>query len=269
MRALSVQALRERALDLVEDDPELALADAREAVRRQPDAESHYVLGVALSAYGDSDAACEAFAVAVADDPDHADAWVGFGWEHLDQLRVDDGRAAAAAALRLDPHHPDALLLRAALRERRGDFAGADRDLQAAALTSPATCPLPPHLDDDAITALVDAVLTELHPSLRSTLADVHMTVEEVPSDEVLLSFDPPMRPTELLGCMTGPTLAERSATDAWGALPASIQLFRRNIARHARDEDELRAELRVTLLHEIGHYLGLDEEDLAARGLD
>jgi predicted Zn-dependent protease with MMP-like domain len=50
--------------------------------------------------------------------------------------------------------------------------------------------------------------------------------------------------------------------------LPPVITLFRFNLARLANDPEELRSQLRITLLHEIGHALGLDEDDLAERGL-
>ena len=45
--------------------------------------------------------------------------------------------------------------------------------------------------------------------------------------------------------------------------------LFRSNLMRMAHDREAMQEELRVTLLHEIGHFLGLDEEDLERRGLD
>jgi hypothetical protein len=95
MRAISVQALRERALDHVEDYPEAALADAREAVRRQPDAESHSVLGVALSASGETDAASAAFAAAVEEDGEVAGDGVVAG-------AVGEGVGGVAEAVSVD-----------------------------------------------------------------------------------------------------------------------------------------------------------------------
>jgi predicted Zn-dependent protease with MMP-like domain len=54
------------------------------------------------------------------------------------------------------------------------------------------------------------------------------------------------------------------------GHTPVHIQLFLENLWRYGRhDVARYREEVRRTLLHELGHYLGWDEEDLAGRGLD
>jgi predicted Zn-dependent protease with MMP-like domain len=47
------------------------------------------------------------------------------------------------------------------------------------------------------------------------------------------------------------------------------VVLYRRNLARAVRTSEELREQIRVTLLHEIGHLRGEDDEELAARGLE
>jgi predicted Zn-dependent protease with MMP-like domain len=56
---------------------------------------------------------------------------------------------------------------------------------------------------------------------------------------------------------------------DPWSHFPSSIVLYQRNLERAARDRRELVEEIRATLLHEVGHFLGLDEEELWQRGLD
>ncbi len=268
-RRPGIQALRDAAMERLDDDPDAAVRLAREALGRQPDSESHYVLGLALSSHGDDDAAREAFARATVLDPAHADAWVALGQSQFEILDLDAASGAARHALRLDPHHPDAHVLRAWVRERRGDFDGAARDYQAAALVDPERHPLPQPLDDATIEAIAHEVVASLHPTLQRAMRDVHILVDELPADEVLTEFHPPARPQEILGCFQGPTLPERGGSDPWGALPATIHLFRRNLSRIAVDRDELLSELRITLLHEIGHYLGLDEDALAARDLD
>jgi predicted Zn-dependent protease with MMP-like domain len=72
----------------------------------------------------------------------------------------------------------------------------------------------------------------------------------------------------DTLGLFVGEALAETGATTA--PLPAQIILFLENIWDWVEgDESEYRAEVRATYLHELGHYLGLDEDQLADRGLE
>lgn len=268
-RRPSVDDLREEALAALETDPTHALRLAREALRRQPDAESFYVCGIALCEAGESSEGTEALRMAVQLDGEHVDARVALGRELFDACDFEEARTVLLAALRLDPHHPEALYYRACLRERRGDHDGAARDYQAAALVSPEDFPRPLALDDDTIEAIATEVVSRLHPSLQHYLQNVHILVDEVPSVDLLRQFDPVARPTEVLGCFAGHALGERSTADAWTALPATILLFRRNLMRIAHEREEMLEELRITLLHEIGHFLGLDEEDLERRGLD
>lgn len=263
------RAMREEALALLESDPARAVTLAREALGQLPDAESFFVCGLALCNAGDMDEGIAALHSAVELDPDHLDAWVALGRELFDDCQFEEARIALLSALRLDPHHPEALYYRACLRERRGDLDGAARDYQAAALVAPEEFPAPLTLEDDEIERLADEVVSTLHPSLQRYLENVHILVDEVPAPDLLKEFDPPARPTEVLGCFAGQALGERTTADPWSSLPATIVLFRRNLSRLAHSREELHEELRITLLHEIGHFLGLDELDLEERGLD
>ncbi|MDP2313010.1 MAG: metallopeptidase family protein [Pseudomonadota bacterium] len=268
-RTRSVAELREQALGLLDEDPRRALLLAREALSRQPDAESFYVCGLTLCESDEGEEGMAALRMAVQLDDEHVDAWVALGHELFDACEFEEARGILLNALRLDPHHPEALYYRACLRERRDDHDGAARDYQAAALVDPEGFPAPLPLTDETIDALADDVIGLLHPSLQRYLENVPILLDEVPSVELLRQFDPPARPGEVLGCFAGHALTERSSDDPWSTLPATILLFRRNLMRVAHDEETLLDELRITLLHEIGHFLGLDEEDLEERGLD
>lgn len=268
-RSRSVPELREQALGLLDEDPRRALTLAREALGRQPDAESFYVCGLALCVSDETQEGLDALRMSVQLDAEHVDAMVALGRELYDACEFDEARGILLNALRLDPHHPEALYYRACLRERRDDHDGAARDYQAAALVDPEGFPAPIPLPDETIESLTEEVIGLLHPSLQRYLENVPILVDEVPSVELLRQFDPPARPGEVLGCFAGHALTERSSDDPWSALPATILLFRRNLMRVAHDQEGLLDELRITLLHEIGHFLGLDEEDLEQRGLD
>jgi predicted Zn-dependent protease with MMP-like domain len=56
---------------------------------------------------------------------------------------------------------------------------------------------------------------------------------------------------------------------DPWSHFPSSIVLYQRNLERFARDRKELIEQIGITLIHEVGHFLGLDEEQLWERGLE
>ena len=92
-------------------------------------------------------------------------------------------------------------------------------------------------------------------------MANIAIVVEEEPSAELLreMEIEPP---DTLLGLYTGTPLTERQ----WGygnALPDRILLFQGPHERDAEDEDDLVVAIGETLIHEIGHYFGLSEEEI------
>ncbi len=266
--ARSMDGLRaevEAALD--EGDAERALRLARRLVEGDASAESHYLAGLSELSAGLHEQGEESLLKAVALDPAFADAWLALADEALMRLDFIAALERVQAGLRADPTHPGARNVRAGLRERAGDTDGALRDYTAAWLADPDGSPVPLPLDDDTIEGVVDEVLAELHPSLREWLRNVPVIVEDVPSTEVLLEIEG-AHPLELLGSYSGRTISDRGGETPWSTLPPVITLFRFNLARLADDPEELRSQLRITLLHEIGHALGLDEDDLAERGL-
>ena len=71
-----------------------------------------------------------------------------------------------------------------------------------------------------------------------------------------------------LCGLHSGTPLTERSL-DQLDELPETIHLYREGILAHADGWDRVREEIRITVLHEIGHHFGLDEDDLAELGYE
>ena len=72
----------------------------------------------------------------------------------------------------------------------------------------------------------------------------------------------------DLLGLFVGPSRAE--GAESGDPLPPEILLFLENLWDYAEgDEDVFREEVRVTYFHELGHYLGLEEDELEDRGLE
>jgi len=104
--------------------------------------------------------------------------------------------------------------------------------------------------------SVVDAALEGLPGWVIDQIDNLHVVVEERPSGEE----------KELLGLYEGVSLAERSA-DYWGALPDRIVVYRQPHLELGLDDVELRAEIRRTLLHEIAHHLGIDDDRLDELG--
>ncbi|HEY1848450.1 MAG TPA: metallopeptidase family protein [Opitutaceae bacterium] len=108
----------------------------------------------------------------------------------------------------------------------------------------------------------VAAVQRELPPELLAVAKEVHVILEPVPGADVLAGgFEP-----DTLGLFTGSARGEESSDP----LPPQIHLYTANLWDFAdADPEAFRREARITYLHELGHYLGWDEDDLEARGLD
>jgi predicted Zn-dependent protease with MMP-like domain len=92
----------------------------------------------------------------------------------------------------------------------------------------------------------------------------IKIEVADLPDPADLKAVSPPFPPT-ILGLYRGPVGRSPAAGDD----PPSIVLYRKNLARAVKSRAELTEQIRDTLLHEIGHLEGLDEDDLRRRGME
>jgi len=120
-------------------------------------------------------------------------------------------------------------------------------------------------LPDEVFVEAVEQALEKLPPGVRATLGNVAVMVENYPDRWVV---DDGVADPRIMGLFDGPTIATEGATFASSEGPARIYIYRWNIERACRDAAEVETQVEITVLHEIGHYLGLDEEALHARGL-
>lgn len=108
---------------------------------------------------------------------------------------------------------------------------------------------------------LVEEAVAEIPPQMAVYLENVAIDVEDVPDAETCRSMELD-DPTELMGLYHGTPLTERSV-EMSGTMPDRIVIYQRNIEREARTRREIIDEVRTTVLHEIGHHFGLDEDAL------
>ena len=108
----------------------------------------------------------------------------------------------------------------------------------------------------------VEATLAALPGPLRKQAETVPVTFERIPNEGLQADGIEP----DTLGLFTGQEFAEIGGE----VLPAQIILFLENLWDFAEgDEGIYGAEVHTTFLHELGHFLGLDEDDLTERGLE
>ena len=131
--------------------------------------------------------------------------------------------------------------------------------------------------------ALLDQVIESLPRDITDLFTDAALIVEDRPSSELLAELGmSESECDELCGLHTGVPLTQRSI-EAHAELPDVIQIFRAGIIEHAGGwqpwqdddgawrggDDAIAREIRITILHELGHHFGLDEDDLAELGYD
>jgi predicted Zn-dependent protease with MMP-like domain len=102
---------------------------------------------------------------------------------------------------------------------------------------------------------MVEEAVRSLHPSVQAALRNVAITVEDSPSEQA-----------DHVGLYEGIPQSERESGS--GLLPDRIVIYRMPMEESAVSAADLREQIRITVLHEIGHHFGLDEEQLDAIGL-
>ena len=113
---------------------------------------------------------------------------------------------------------------------------------------------------------IADEEAGKIISSLPDELKDHAMSVIFVVSDRA--EQDTNDEDDEILGLYEGTPLTERSLFDGEPDVPDRITLYRYAIAGQCRSLTELREEIRLTILHELGHLFGFEENDLEKRGI-
>ncbi len=210
---------------------------------------------------------------------------------------------AFLAVLREHPDDPYAHHHLGLIYERDNRDADAEAHFARARALAPDDFAAPVMLSAEEFRAEVDEAIAEQPPDVRGDLRKVSLELADLPALDDLVAVEPPFAPTIMglyrglpLGVEEGstaaasagsPAKASAAALDlendpAASATPAAarsadrdrvparaIVLYRKNLARAVRSREELDRQIRRTLIHEIGHLRGLDEDELRRRGLE
>ena len=113
---------------------------------------------------------------------------------------------------------------------------------------------------------LVAEAMDDIPEEFLERLENVEVVIEDEPGPELLRSLGMDPRRETLFGLYQGVPLHQRGASYG-GMLPDKITIFYRPLAHACRSPERIRAQVRDTVIHEVGHFFGLDDEAIRALG--
>lgn len=217
-------------------------------------------LGDAEFDWGDLEAALEAYDSAVELDPDWADALAARARCLVEIGRMNEARSDVERALRLDSRCAQAHYVRAILLEFAGRLRHSDAAYRTAARLEPEHFIVPIRVNRKTFDAAVRKAIARLPRKIKERMEGVEVYVKDIP--DVTGAAEPRISPL-VMGVFDGYSITERRISDPWSQFPPRICLYQRNIERVCSTHEDLVEEIEITLLHEVGHYFGLEEDDL------
>lgn len=118
------------------------------------------------------------------------------------------------------------------------------------------------HISAEAFAKLVQQAIADLPPPYAKLMESIAVVVEEEPPQDVLEDLEIGGE-DDLLGLYQGQSLAEESFFTAGGTQPAKISIYRGPILRQCQTPEEVVQEVYDTVVHELGHHVGLDDDDM------
>jgi predicted Zn-dependent protease with MMP-like domain len=178
--------------------------------------------------------------------------------------RFDEARRTLDQAVALDPDSSHAVYHLALAIERVASEEEAAPAFARANALDPQHYPIPVEIDEEDFRAAAEEAIANLPRSIREYVDNVPVLIEDYPSVEFVQgeSVSP-----QILGIFMGVPRTEALATAQPSDLDRVI-LFKRNLEKVCSDREDLIEQIQITVRHEIGHYLGLDEDDLERLGL-
>lgn len=244
----------------------------RKALGRKDEPELRHELlvleGMAYNQLGECERALKRLDEALALWPESQDAALERAVALFELCRFEEAEKAFLALAEAHPDEASAHHHLGLLAERKQDAREAKRRFERARALAPEDFPAPVEMTEKEFDEVVEAALARFPEDVKPHLDHVALAVEDLPADEDLLGEDPPLSPC-ILGVFRGTPVGEQLQGNPMDQLPPAIVLYQKNLERFAKTREELIEQIGITIMHEVGHLLGLDEEDLWQRGLD
>lgn len=117
-------------------------------------------------------------------------------------------------------------------------------------------------ISSEAFAELVQQAIGDLPPLYAKLMESVAVVVEEEPPDDVLRDLELDEK-DDLLGLYQGQSLADDSFFRSGGEPPPRISIYRGPILRLCESPEEVVQEVYDTVVHELGHHVGLDDDEM------
>ncbi len=122
-------------------------------------------------------------------------------------------------------------------------------------------------MEKERFEMLVERAFEELPQEFKSRIENVHVVVEDLP-DEFDMAGSKARDKYSLLGLYTGIPLKRRGADyGVYPVIPDRIKLFRQNIERISRNDNEVEEKIKEVLIHEVAHYFGMTDQEIRKAG--
>jgi len=247
-------------------DPELSLRICMDQITETGDQDPvlQFFAGKAWMEMGEPGRAIPYLEQAGKLDPEDLEFQGELGLALFEDSRFEEAAIHVATVLKNSGDHPDGHHILGLLAERRNHFEEADRCFRKASdLDQERYAPIT-RLTTAEFRKRIEEAAETLPEPFHSKLCEVTILAEPIVPDALL---EDGISPAETLGLFTGTVAADKGATGSPGDEPARILLFQRNLERYAAWGEDLEEQIVVTLFHELGHYLGMEEEELEAAG--
>jgi predicted Zn-dependent protease with MMP-like domain len=218
------------------------------------------LMGDAALKVGDIEFAYELFDRAIDMDPLWSDAWSARARCHLELCEIENARDDLDKALALDPANPEAHYYMAVLAEFAGDDIQAGFEYKQSVMVDGLSFSAPfraKSIEDFEL--MVKKVLDSLPGKYQVKVPTIKFTVKELPD---LDAFTENGLSPLILGMFVGDTIDTESSGSTLPPVAPEIIIFRRNIERICRKREDLLHEIEMTVMHEIGHYFGLEDDE-------
>jgi predicted Zn-dependent protease with MMP-like domain/Flp pilus assembly protein TadD len=247
-----------RCDELLAGRPELPRPD------RATEAEIHYLKAKALFYLDDLEGALFLVRRAGKVAPDVPVYRAFEGQILFETARFEEGRRALEQAVLMDSESAHAVYHLALVLERLGEDEEAERAFRRANALDPDHYAVPVRVQDAVFQRASEDALANLPRSIREAVENVPILVRDLPEEDLLAAEN--VSPT-ILGIFIGVPRTEAALTEQARDVNRVI-LFKKNLEKICRTRAELVEQIQTTLQHEIGHYLGLDDDDLERIGL-